>query len=106
MEFLANNWWHLLSLLAVVVTVAKAYGKLIARFEAMETNLNEFQKKHTSDFDKVKGDVEEHLMDENRHISSHFVRMIDERHNNMEKNISDIRSTAQRIEAILLEGRR
>lgn len=106
MEFLANNWWHLLSLLAVVVTVAKAYGKLIARFEAMETNVNEFQKKHAADFDKVKETVEEHLMDDNRHMSPHFIRMIDERHANMETNIGDIRSTTQRIEAILLEGRR
>ena len=106
MEFLANNWWHLLSLLAVVVTVAKAYGKLIARFEAMEINVNESQKEHAADYEKVKASLENHLMDDNRHISPHFTRMIDERHANMEKNISDIRSTAQRIEAILLEGRR
>lgn len=96
-EWLAQNWFQLLTAFGILISWAVHYGISTTKWNAMAENLAELESK----VDSISRDIHQHRTDSEMHVTPTLRRLLDERHEYTRLELSETRKTVQRIESLL-----
>jgi len=96
-EWLANNWFQVLTLLGIVVSWAVHYGISSARWKGVGDKVDEMEKT----LDQMDKTFQMHCNNGDIHVSHTLLKLFDERADFIKQQFADMRNDVQRIEGIL-----
>lgn len=97
MEWLAANWFQLITLLGVILSWAVHYGISTARQAAMSEKFEEMEEK----LDAMDKTFQVHTTNSDIHVSHTLLKLFDERSDFIKQQFADMRNDVQRIEGLL-----
>ncbi|MBK8468106.1 MAG: hypothetical protein IPL32_20015 [Chloracidobacterium sp.] len=93
-EWLATNWFQVLTLLGIVFSWAVHYGISTARWKSMSDKVDEME----VTLNNMQSSFQVHTANSEIHISGTLLKLFDERSDFIKQQFSETRADIQRIE--------